>query len=213
MKISHKILRFAILLVFMGSFCAFGSDTIKTSMKLTLNVVQPPQARTVNTASASYSSAKTQWVQAELKFDTADVKGVNQRFIDDIQLDVNIATYPGKSKNRCISFTGTVKYWTLEQDGKTHYMKALLPAQLFRRYAYGRQIEREVLVAKVVLKDKNKTLGTAYASTKTMQQRELYRFFRVLPRNTVKVPDSVFGRSGTSWSVIEVNKYELEKIK
>ena len=213
MKKFQKILKLTMLCACMGSFCAYGNATIKKSMKLTLSAVQPPQAKSVNTASASYSSSKTLWIQAEVKFDVDDIRNVVSRFIDDPVLEVSIATYPGKTKNKCVNFTGSVKYWTIEQNGKTHYMKALLPAPVFQRYAYGTSLDRDIIAAKVVLKDKSGTLGTAYGSTKSLALKELQRFFRALPKNTVKVPDTISGRAGTSWSVIEVNKYELEKIK
>ena len=100
----------------------------------------------------------------------------------------------------------------LEQDGGEHHMKALLPKIVFRRFAYDRSVDRTIFIAKVVLSSDGRTLGTAYGSNRSFAPKDMVKYFTELPKGYVEVNDCIYGRFGTSWSTIEVNRYELEKI-
>lgn len=211
MNTAFKILS---ALIFTGVLCAYGNDTIRKSMKLTIKTSLPPQAKTTGTVGANSSNAKSQWVEVDLKFHTNDEKVYRRRFIDDPEFAVELAVYPqNSSKERSVIFSGKAKYWTVEQDGRDHFMKLLLPAVLFRRYAYDRTVDRVLFVAKGVLSVNGEVIGTAYGSSKGMALKDIQKFFRLPPKNAIKAPDTMTGRAGTSWEIIEVNRYELEKRK
>ena len=71
MNTTFKILS---ALIFTGVLCAYGNDTIRKSMKLTIKTSLPPQAKTTGTVGANSSNAKSQWVEVDLKFHTNDEK-------------------------------------------------------------------------------------------------------------------------------------------
>ena len=218
-----------------GGFCAYGNektkksgskniDIIKNSMKVTVNTVMPPMAKTTGTVGTNTVSSKNIWIQVDLKFRTDNIKDAKKRFIDNPELNVIIATYQDIEKdkkakdkknvvkNKCVVFSGKLKYVTIEQDGNDHYMKALLPGIIFRRFAYDRTPDRTTLAAKLTLKENGKSIGTAYGSNKSLTKDVLEKFFSSLPKNYINAKDTIYGRYGTSWNVIDVNKYELEKI-
>ena len=92
------------------------------------------------------------------------------------------------------------------------FRSALLPKIVFRRFAYDRSVDRTIFVAKVVLSSDGRTLGTAYGSNRSFAPKDMVKYFTELPKGYVEVNDCIYGRFGTSWSTIEVNRYELEKI-
>ena len=216
-----------------GTFCAYGNDAIKKSIKLKVTTAFPPQARTTGTVGSNVTSNRNAWLQADIEFIAADEKNAAKRFIDSPQLEIQIATYsPQKpapkntarktyanaakktaQNEKVLIFTGKVDYWTFEQNGKDHYIKALLPELFFRRYAYDRQLERTTFIVKAVLRANGKELATVYGSNKAVPQKEIQSFFKAPPKNASVLPDTVCGRNGTTWSIIEVNKYEMEKNK
>lgn len=235
MKYPSRTLSLLLCCMLAGGFCAYGNektkknvskniDIIKNSMKITVNTVMPPMAKTTGTVGANAASSKNVWGQVDLKFRTDNVKEAKKRFIDNPELDVVIATYQDiekdkkskdkktVNKNKCIVFSGKLKYITIEQDGSDHYMKALLPGIIFRRFAYDRTLDRSILAVKMTLKGNGKIIGTAYGSNKSLTKDVLEKFFKSLPKNYVDAKNTIYGRYGTSWNVIDVNKYELEKI-
>lgn len=216
MKHTLKALLAASVLLSSWGFCAFAIDQINKSFKISVAAELPPQARTVGSASTNMATARNNWLQADMRFKTPDESNPLKRFLDKPQLEVQIATYPGRrpQKNEnVIVFSGKINYITLELDGREHHLKALLPAPIFRRYAYDRQIERTVFVVRAVYSVNNKALAIAYGSNKGLPTREIREFFRNIPQNAVKAADTVCGRRGTTWSIIDVNKYEMEQMK
>ena len=216
MKTMYKTLLAVFCCVFAGGYCASGAeDVISKSMKVAISNTLSPQARTTGTAVTNSSSAKDKWVQVDVKFNTPDVKDSWLRYLDDAELEVKLAVYPAnekeKEKEKSVVFSGKVSYWFVEQDGREHYMKVLLPAVFFRRYTENRAVERVLFVAKAALSFGGKQRAVAYGSTKNLQEKDITAFFRTPPANTIFINDTLIGRHGTPWSVIEVNKFEFEK--
>ena len=212
MKKTCKILLAVFCCMFAGGYCAFGTDnTVSKTMKVTVSSALPPQAKTTGTVGANSSSAKSQWVQVDVKFRTDDEKNLRRRYLDDVELAVELAIYPANDKEKCVVFSGKVNYWFVEQDGRDHNMKVLLPAVFFRRFSENRAVERVVFVAKAVLSFGGKKYAVAYGSSKGMASKDIIAFFRALPASTVFVANTLSGRQGTPWNIIEVNKFEFEK--
>lgn len=213
MKITCKIIFAVFCFVFAGGYCAFGADkdTIADSIKISIDTALPPQAKTTGTIGSNSSNSRNQWVQVEVKFRTDDVKSFNKRYLDSPELAVELATYSPREKIRNLIFTGKVNYWFLEQDGKEHYMKILLPAPFFRRYNDDRTVDRTTFVAKVSLSFNSKLYTVAYGSNKGLADKEIKGFFNRIPYDAVFLHNTLTGRAGTPWSVIEVNRYEYEK--
>ena len=212
MKTMYKTLLAVFCCVFAGGYCASGAeDVISKSMKVTISNTLPPQARTTGTAVTNSSSVRDKWVQVDVKFNTSDEKDLYLRYLDDAELAVDLAVYPVNDKDKSVVFSGKVSYWFVEQDGREHHMKVLLPAVFFRRYTENRAVERVVFVAKAVLSFGGKKRAEAYGSTKNLQNKEIIAFFRTPPANTIFINDTLIGRHGTPWNVIEVNKFEFEK--
>ncbi len=202
-----------ICVLFAGTFCAFGTDKIAKSAAVSVKCVHAPLAKTSGTTGSATLSTRDQWVEVDLHFNTNDIKELKKRFIDSPELEVQIVSYysDGKSKLKPVEFTGKINYWTLEMDGREHYMKALLPPVLARRYTFETSVSKVIWLARVVLKAGGRNLCIAYGSSKPIADNVIYSYFRENLKNAVKVENAVSGRAGTSWSVIEVNKYELEK--
>lgn len=216
MKYTLKTILVLSVLVFSWGFCAFGTEQIRKTFKVELSTALPPQARTSGTVGSNTSASRNQWLKAELKFKTHDEKIPVRRFSDNPRLEIQIAVGVGKklAKNeKIVIFSGKIDYVTLEFDGKEHYLKALLPAVLFRRYAYNRQPDRANIAVKASYLLNGKVVAVAYNSNCGLQEKLVRDFFRAVPKNAVQAPDTVYGRQGTSWSIIEVNKYEMEKIR
>lgn len=213
MKTAYKILFAAFCCLLTGGYCAFGAEEniIEKSMKVTVSTAQPPQARTTGTVGINSASSRHPWVQVDVRFRTEDEKNMRRRFLDNPELAVELAVMPQNSKEKCVVFSGKVKYWFLEQDGKDHYMKMLLPALFFRRFADGRSVDRVVLAAKAVVSLGGKGSVVGYGSTKGLAVKEITAFFRRLPAKTLRVEGAMVGRQGSPWSMIEVNRYEYEK--
>ena len=212
MKTMYKILFAVFCCVFTGGYCAFGADdVISKSMKVSISNTLPPQAKTTGTAVANSSNSKDRWVQVDVKFNTADEKELRSRYLEDAELAVDLAVYPVNDKERSVLFSGKVNYWFVEQDGRDHNMKVLLPAVFFRRFVENRAVERVVFVAKATLSFGGKQRAVAYGSTKSLQDKEIVAFFRALPGNIIIINNTLTGRQGTPWSVVEVNKFEFEK--
>lgn len=213
MNTVYKVLFTAFLCVFAGGYCVFGADDdiIQKSIKVTVGIALPPQARTIGTVGVNSSNSRSQWAQVDVRFRTDDVKSLRRRYLNKPELAVELAIYPN-NKEKSVIFSGKVNYWFLEQDGKDHYMKILLPAQFFRRFSDGRSIERVTFVAKAVVSFDGKVRATGYGSTKGLSDKEIALFFRRLPANALRVNGAMMGRMGTPWSIIEVNRYEYEKL-
>lgn len=212
MRTMYKTFLAVFCCVFAGGYCASGAeDVISKSMKVTISNTLPPQARTTGTAVTNSSSVRDKWVQVDVKFNTSDEKNLGLRYLDDAELAVDLAVYPVNDKDKSVVFSGKVSYWFVEQDGREHYMKVLLPAVFFRRYTENRAVERVVFVAKATLSFGGKQRAVAYGSTKSLQDKDITAFFRTYPANTIIINDTLIGRHGTPWNVIEVNKFEFEK--
>lgn len=213
MNTVYKVFITAFLCLCAGGYCAFGAkeDIIEKSIKVSISTALPPQARTTGTVGVNSSNARSHWAQVDVRFRTEDEKNMRRRFLNNPELAVELAIYPNNSKEQCVVFSGKVRYWFLEQDGKEHYMKMLLPAQFFRRFADGRSVDRVTFAARAVVSFDGKVRATAYGSTKGLAAKELSLFFRRLPANALHVVGALIGRQGTSWSIIEVNRYEFEK--
>ncbi len=209
MNMSEKIL-VSLCCIFIGVFCASGAENIKKTMKMSVFTKYPPQAKTSGTSGSNLTGVKDQWLDIELKYRPQDIKDVKKRFIDDVELNVRVLCRDAK---RTVLFNGSVKYWYIERDGKDHYMKALLPAPIFRRYISDQNIDRFKLYVAADIVVGGKVIATAYGSNKAVPLKDISAAFRNLPKNTVKVEGAVSGRTGTTWSIIEVNKYEYEKVK
>ncbi len=196
-----------------GGYCACGAEknTINDSMKITISSALPPQAKTTGTVGSNSSNSKNQWVQVDIKFRTDDVKSFAKRYLDEPELAVELATYSNREQIRNLVFTGKVNYWFIEQDGKEHNMKMLLPAPFFRRYNDNRTVDRTVFVARASVSFNGKQHAVAYGSNKGLSEKEIKNFFTKIPSDAIFLKDSLIGRSGTPWSVIEVNRYEFEK--
>lgn len=216
MKNTFKTSLILFLFVCSWGFCAFAAEQIGKTIKVSLSTAYPPQARTTGTVGANITNARSLWLLADIKFKTKDEKNAARRFLDNPVLDIQIAVYPSKragKTEKAVIFSGKIDYITLERDGREHYLKALLPSLLFRKYAYDRQLDRTDFVVKVSYSAGGKVLGTAYGSNKSVQEKEIRNFFNAVPRNAVQAPGTVWGRQGTTWSIIEVNKYEMEKLR
>lgn len=213
MPCTNKILAVLAAFVLTGAFCAFGNDAINKSIKAEISCAFPPQARTTGTVGANTSNARSQWGVVDVKFRTDDVKNAAKRFIDNPELEVKLAIYPQRNNEYPVLFTGKVTYYTIEQNGRDHYMRMLLPAPIFRRYAYNMDISKVTFVALVALRDGSKVLGAAVTSNKSLNTRDINNFFRKMPRNIIRCENTLTGRQGTTWSIIEVNKFEYEKNK
>lgn len=213
MRTMRKILPVVVSCMFMWGYCVFGADEdiIKKTIKVSVSHAQPPQAKTSGTAVANSSSSKDQWVQVDVKFRTEDVKNFRLRYFNDVELAVELAVYSTNEKERCLVFSGKVNYWFVEQDGKDHNMKVLLPAPFFRRFAEGRSVDRVVFVARAVLSLSDKYRVVAYGSNKNVATKDMEVFFRMFPINTIIIKNTLSGRQGTPWSMVEVNKFEFEK--
>lgn len=212
MRTTCKILLAAFCCTFAGGYYAFGAeDVIAKTMKVSVSSALPPQAKTTGTVGANSSNSKNNWVQVDIRFHTDDVKSTARRFLADPQLSVELAVYPQNNKDRCVVFSGNVNYWFVEQDGNDHNMRMLLPAVFCRRFCGDRSIDRITFVAKAVLSFGGKRRAVEYGSNKGLSSKEISSFFRALPRNAIVVPGTMSGRSGTPWSMIEVNKFEFEK--
>ena len=213
MKHTFKTFMILSFMVCSWGFCAFGLDQIGKSMKISVSTAFPPQARTTGTVGANVSNSRSMWIQIDLKFKVKDEKVAARRFLDNPQLDIQLAVLPDKKTGPAVIFSGKINYITLELDGREHNLKALLPAALFRRYAYNRQMERVNFAVKASYSAGGKVSAVAYGSNKGLPEKDIRSFFNAIPRDAVSAPDTIFGRQGTSWSIIEVNKYEMEKIK
>ena len=196
--------------VFAWSFCAFGNETIKSSIELKVLPKLPPQARTSGTTGSNMSGVRDNWLDMDIRFRTNNIKDVKKRFLDNPELHITVVAVEGK---RSILFNGIINYMYIEQDGKNHYMKALLPAPFLRRHFVDLSIDRIRFLVKGDIKQNGKILATVYGSNKPANKKDLQALFQKIPNNIPMVPDSVCGRDGTTWSIIDVNKYEYEKNK
>lgn len=204
------------IIVCSWGFCAYGKDNIRKSFKVSLSTAFQPAARTVVSVGANTANSDNLWLQADMKFRTDEEEKIAKRFLDKPQLEIKIATFVEKRQlknEKIVVFNGKINYISLELDGKEHHLKALLPALFFHRYAYNRKMDRTTFVARAVYSVNGKALAIAYGSNKNLQEREIREFFRDIPQNAITADNTIYGRQGTTWSIVEVNKYEMEQMK
>ena len=146
-----KFLLCVLCVLFTGVFCAYGVEKISKTGAVTVKTVHPPQSKTSGTVDSLSSTSRDLWGEAELSFNTNNIKEIKQRFIDSPELEVQLVSYYADGSRKPVVFTGKIAYWTLENDGRTHYMKALLPAALVRRYTGEDSASKVVWLARMAL--------------------------------------------------------------
>jgi hypothetical protein len=134
-------------------------------------------------------------------------------------MEVDVAVLNGKIKNveQVALFKGKVDYYSVELDGKKHNFLALVPGQLFYRYA-NKSVKpiQENLRIQVKIYQGGELIGSGYYTTKTglteKDQKIWFSKFQASKSYKVNViSDSVCGRRDTPWGMFGHDKYELEK--
>lgn len=190
---------------------AFGAKPLK----IYFTESSPPLAQVTGTSADNTTYTKYRWGVINVEFWTQ-----NGGYIDDVDMDVEVALLNGQVNGveQVVLFKGKIEYWTVELDGKKHFVTALIPGKIFSRYVgiAGQTPARANVYIAIKFSSKGQLLAEGYYVNRgNMNESDIKKWFSAIKGasnyNVFEVPNSVMARRDTPWGMIEVDKYEFEK--
>lgn len=162
-------------------------------------------------------NTKAQWLQISVKYITgkkeADSGKDSSQWLDDVVMEYEVLL-PTRStgKNKYILLTGQITYWSICLDGKEHKEIAFISPHFLRRYAPSMKLNDRTLketLIKVTFKVNDAIVGGGYQDT------ESAKLFKTASTsiNLLRVKNAVLGRDKTPWYYLNMEHYEMIKLK
>ena len=218
MRIFEKIV---LAVLFCGSafvVSASNKSPFKKDLLISVSGEFAPRAEVKNTPSSNTQTYR--WVVINVDVQTEKGDDKDGSFLDDVEMEIEAVLLNGKKNNveQAVLFSGKIEYYFVELDGKKHNFIALIPGQLFYRYANkGVKPAQAEMRIQVKFYQRGRLLKSGYYYTKggsanESEQRTWFAKFRNSKLYSVKeVPDSIFSRRETTWGMFDNDKYEFEK--
>ncbi|MDR0932877.1 MAG: hypothetical protein LBM70_07670 [Victivallales bacterium] len=201
----------ALVMLFAHATYAGNTEELFTKIKIDLSSSNPPNLRNTgnNTTYSSSMSWRNRWLVIAVEFTPVAPPKMRRAWIDGATLSVRaMFNAPSESKKQTHVFSGKSVFWTIPLDAKKHIATMMIPPQLLDRYlprtGSGSVASSSNAEVEAVFFDRDGAeIGRGYYSTKKW----------IVPKNAVEVPNSIFARNETPWSILDVDYFDLLQAK
>ena len=207
-------------------FCLFlGVNVFSQSTKWIKNVivkasvVQDPSI-TARTASFKKTKRNLQWIQIDVDYTTVPMMNKITKSTAWKPLVMKYSMLlPKVSGKPYVILTGKVEYWGVAMDGKVHYAQSFVHPKILQRYVpgiklNGRRIKDIRIIVEFEVNESNVGVGFCKPKNSSTYKQINGEIQKALSKpSTLKVKGSIFSRNETPWGVINLDPYELIKLK